>query len=111
MSYEVKCEWREGKKTIVINPDGQVWPCCYMCNTGNDYKGHPNRQDRHENNVYMEYHGYKDELNIFKNSLDKIMRHKWFTQTLPKSWEKEETSTKACKEWCSNLINKTDKEN
>jgi len=81
-----------------------------MCNTGDDYKNHPSKEDRQKSPVYMEYSGYKDELNIFKTPLSDIMRHKWFTETLPKSWEKEETSTHACKVWCSNLINKDNKE-
>ena len=36
--------------------------------------------------VLAEYDENMEELNIFNNSIDKILTHKWFTKTLPESW-------------------------
>ena len=31
MSIDIKCEWLSQDK-ILVNPDGQVFPCCYLAN-------------------------------------------------------------------------------
>ena len=28
---KITCEWAKDER-YVVNPDGQVWPCCYLCN-------------------------------------------------------------------------------
>lgn len=48
----------------------------------------------------IEYKKQYDELNIKKNSMRNILNHKWFTETLPKSWEKEETRLDMCRQYC-----------
>lgn len=50
--------------------------------------------------VMIEYKKQYDELNIKKNSMRNILNHKWFTETLPKSWEKEETRLDMCRQYC-----------
>lgn len=40
MSCNIDCEWMRSKR-IIVNPDGQVIPCCYLANTlylGQNYK-------------------------------------------------------------------------
>ena len=38
------------------------------------------------NPIIQEYREHADELNINNNSLEDILNHEWFTDTLPKSW-------------------------
>ncbi len=103
MAYKVECEWRN-KQKVVVNPDGQVWPCCYLCNPTYKHSvvvGHM----LEKNDVWLKYLANAEKYNVFNRPLSEIMREEWFTETLPESWEKEETSLQACKHWCSNRIN------
>lgn len=110
----IKCSWQELGK-ILINPDGQVYPCCYLCNKAFKSEmlgvfGPNNSTDvnaegqnwygKKSDQVMIEYKKQYDELNIKKNSMRNILNHKWFTETLPKSWEKEETRLDMCRQYC-----------
>jgi hypothetical protein len=103
---KIVCQWAQDKK-LLINPDGQAWPCCYLSNPaytakiqkardgkvtyGYDVVGHP---------IIQEYYAFEDELNVFKNDLDDIVNHEWFVKTLPESWNHEKTTHKLCDMMC-----------
>ena len=82
----IVCEWGI-KDKIVINPDGQVFPCCFFCNGyfqskfdkeySNTFLNHP---------VMVEYRDNEWDMNIFNNDLLDIVKNKWFKETLPNSW-------------------------
>lgn len=99
---DITCEWGN-KNKVVINPDGQVWPCCYFCNptykNSNDGTKGEYRTSFSSNPVMKEYENNKRELNIFHNSLDKILNNKWFKETLPNSWESKKP-VNACVRFC-----------
>ena len=75
---KIVCQWAQDKK-LLINPDGQAWPCCYLSNPaytvkiqkardgkvtyGYDVVGHP---------IIQEYYAFEDELNVFKNDFDDL---------------------------------------
>ena len=87
---DISCEWGALNK-VVINPDGQVWPCCFFCNPtykSQFVKGYDAKFK--DNPVMKEYQKNKSTLNVFNNSLDKIINDKWYKKTLPDSWETNE---------------------
>lgn len=106
MSLSEKCIWLNERK-IVVNPDGQVWPCCYLCNTGFIVQhDKPEYYDKNydlslsENHIFVEYLKYKDELNLKNVDLVDILNHKWFNEVLPNSWKDEKITHKLCKKFC-----------
>ena len=38
----IRCKFLEGTTKTMINPDGQVWPCCYLAS---DQYGKPNKEE------------------------------------------------------------------
>ncbi len=87
----IQCEWLKDNR-VLVNPDGQVWPCCYLGNVGLDIN----------HSVIREYENKKDELNLFtNNNLCDIIQHDWFSKTLPNSWNSE-NPTKQCVKFCGN---------
>jgi hypothetical protein len=96
----IRCRWLK-EHLLLINPDGQAWPCCYFANTA--FKGkilnlYDEWTDHH---IFQEYDKHKKELNIFNNTLQKIVEHEWYTKTLPESWNSQKTCHSICKETCS----------
>jgi hypothetical protein len=90
----IECIWAKENK-FLVNPDGQVWPCCYLANQGFKFKQNGKWNDPDliargvddiVNPVMQEYWKHEDELNINNHSLDDILNHEWFTKTLPNSW-------------------------
>lgn len=87
----IQCEWLKDNR-VLVNPDGQVWPCCYLGNVGFDIN----------HSVVREYKNKKDELNLFtNNNLCDIIQHDWFSKTLPNSWNSE-NPIRQCVEFCGN---------
>ena len=71
----IKCKWRDESR-ILVNIDGQVWPCCYLVNNEYKYDVSNTKSGYNDNQEVLEsYRSYKDELNIFKNDMDSINRH------------------------------------
>lgn len=117
----IKCEWIE-KNTILVNPDGQVWPCCYIGNPNFLYETIENPDDKLVDGVIMEnqlenvnkqakYHlnnptikkyvDNKKEHNIFNKPLHEIVKSEWFTKTLPESWSDSDTLIHQCWRLCN----------
>jgi len=111
----VVCEWMENNRTI-INPDGQVIPCCYLANilyaydkfdvpsdntiTAQIGDKHQIVKDFKQESILMEYWNNKDKYNIHKNPLIDILNEDWFTKTLPESWDDSDRLTKQCRLNC-----------
>ena len=47
------------------------------------------------------YMDNKDDYNIYKNPLSKILKGKWFDETLPQSWENYDNAYYKCKKYCT----------
>ena len=124
MKKRVRCQWYENNK-IQINPDGQVFPCCFIGNTmylSKSY-GYPKRGtlepkpdplgvvyelEHHENaaqtiadreQINIEYVKHEDELNINNHSIREILQHEWF-QNITEARKEWDTSPRICKEVC-----------
>lgn len=82
---EIKCEWG-GKNKILVNPDGQVFPCCFFCNTAFKEKFIEKKSSFFNHPLMKKYTEYEKELNVFHNNLNNIIKHEWFSTLLPNSW-------------------------
>lgn len=101
----IKCQWRENQRRLLINVDGQVYPCCYLVNTDFEYQfvdDPPQKQ-------YMmkRYESVKDDLNLFKNDIHSIQNHPWWTE-LEESWTDSRKCLRQCKRWCTVKENNDD---
>ena len=117
---KIKCKWLEEDEQVLINPDGQVIPCCYLSpyfpvslnkikeqkdweyDELEDQLYHRDRAWAHVSSMYLyqEYQKNADKLNIFTNDLEDILNHEWFTKTLPESWTDEDKVSSPCRRVC-----------
>lgn len=107
----IVCRWMEEKK-LVVNPDRQVWPCCYLANQGYKFKTTGQYNDENilarsnedvSHPVMQEYYRNEDQLNLSKNPLNKVLEHDWFTKTLPESWDTDNPH-RLCMIMCSRFM-------
>ena len=96
---KIVCEWGN-KNKVVINPDGQVLPCCYFCNPHFYNKNDPEvRKWFIEHPIMQEYQKYQNELNVFTANLIDIINHKWYLTILPDSWNSDKPIHQ-CEKYC-----------
>jgi len=116
----IRCQWMETKR-LLINPDGQVLPCCFFANVMYMYdklgtsekiaekKNQINSQigdadiikkQTETADVLMDYYKNKEKYNIHDTSLEDIIKSDWFTKTLPESWDDENKAPRHCKKHC-----------
>lgn len=117
----IECQWMKSKR-LLINPDGQVLPCCffanviYMLTKFNDNDMKAKGKDRGiedqimdkglvaiETNaepVFQEYLKNKENYNIHHTPLEEIINSNWFTKTLPESWDDPNIAVRQCKKHC-----------
>jgi len=112
------------RKQVIVNPDGQVIPCCFFANLllVADWFKYPrqyshsdskkNWEEHRLTNYYLtafettidpvlkEYIKHKDELNIFNDDLENIVNHEWF-QKLYESWEDPDKISPVCVRNCT----------
>lgn len=109
MAKKIHCKWERDKR-LLVNPDGQVFPCCYLSNNYyqstvySDTGKYEDLPDGHKANIehplMKEYHENRENFNIFRCSLESIVNSKWFTETLPESWNDEKSVHFQCKRMC-----------
>lgn len=106
-SPKIKCQWAKDNKYLV-NPDGQVFPCCYLANlyyysmrlglnSENLFSGHKAEMSQH---LMVEYAKLEKENNINHTEISDIMNGEWFSKILPESWDSEDTLHVQCKRMC-----------
>ena len=98
--------WLEMNKCLV-NPDGQVIPCCYMANSlfthltalksGNE---HIEMVQWNKDPTLKKYIENKEDYNLNDNNIDDILSSDWFNKDLPESWDSYDTVPYVCKIWC-----------
>jgi hypothetical protein len=117
----VRCQWMESKR-LLINPDGQVLPCCYLANVIYMFdkldvpEDRPVRENnisnqigdrniiQHEtfaDNTLMQYYTNKEKYNIHNVGLEEIIGSEWFTKTLPESWDSPNRIIRQCEKYCT----------
>ncbi len=105
LSNEIICRWAKPRNEIVVNPDGQIMPCCYHANAHYMHRqGITNEMNKHD--VYSK--GYNKDLkkyNVFHSNLTDILNSEWFTKTLPQSINSDKP-IKQCEKQCSSRTKK-----
>ena len=102
---KITCRWLE-KSRMVVNPDGQVHPCCYFANfhymnKHQNPEGYKHFFETHPDQSLMaEYDRNKDDLNINNKSMKEILTHEWYDQSLPNSWKEQNTRHEICIRFC-----------
>ena len=101
----IDCMWLKDN-TILINPDGQVYPCCYLGNIHYTAlaTNHKSGLTFSKYEVLAEYHAKRKEFNINNKNLDEILDSKWFNEALPESWESYDTAPSPCIQWCDKNV-------
>tara|TARA_B100001287_G_scaffold71745_1_gene59258 strand:- start:863 stop:1201 length:339 start_codon:yes stop_codon:yes gene_type:complete len=96
----IKCQWLE-KDQVLVNPDGQVLPCCYLGNT-NFLNKHDETQGNswRLNDVLLKYSKNKKDYNLNNKTMDEILLSDWFNVDLPNSWKSYDTIPHACRTFC-----------
>jgi MoaA/NifB/PqqE/SkfB family radical SAM enzyme len=100
LDYNIQCRWALPRNEVVVNPDGQVLPCCFHAN--HIYGNWPNNQVLNDT-AYKYYIENKNEFNVFKTSIIDIMNSEHFTKTLPENI-KGDNPNKICVKNCSSRI-------
>ena len=117
----IKCEWMQTKR-ILVNPDGQVLPCCFFANVMYMYDrmGAPDEwtpkkeygisdqlmdvprvaYETSQENILMQYYYDRDKYNVHNRPLEEILNDEWFAKTLPESWEDENKLARQCATYC-----------
>lgn len=96
----IECEWLETNRALV-NPDGQVWPCCFLANQQYKFAQKNEYLPSEDHPALVEYNKLKDELNIHNDTLTNILKHEWFEKTLPESWKDPANAIRQCEKFCS----------
>ena len=104
----IVCRWALPRNEIVINPDGQVLPCCYHANADfkrkNSSKEAAAAVERYMGPWYKEYVENSSEYNVFEKPLSTIMNSNWFVKSLPESTVSENPIS-VCEKNCSSKTN------
>lgn len=121
MSCDIECEWM-ARNELIINPDGQVVPCCFFANNlfvSKQY-GFPESYTPTEpypkeyalvnyplvsyevtqDPILKSYIDHKDELNVFNHPLNVVLDHQWF-KDLYDSWLDSDKVSPICVRQCS----------
>jgi len=100
LDYNIQCRWALPRNEVVVNPDGQVLPCCFHAN--HIYGNWPKNQILNDP-AYKYYIENKNEFNVFKTSIIDIMNSEHFAKTLPESI-KGDNPNPICVKNCSNRV-------
>lgn len=96
----VTCKWLEEGK-VLVNPDGQVVPCCYMANPLLLHLTDETQARMWQNNpVLKKYVDNKNEFNLNTKTLQEVLTSDWFNKDLPASWEDYTILPSMCQTFC-----------
>ena len=97
----ITCKWLNEEK-ILVNPDGQVLPCCYLGNTNFLNLSDPSNRSGwdKDGSVLNKYKKNRHKYNLNGHTLEEILTSDWFNVDLPESWESYETLPSACRTFC-----------
>ena len=106
LSEKIICRWAQPRNSILVMPDGSLLPCCYHGNSYYKYLQDGKEVALVKNPHFKEYLDNKEAYNVFNNSIKDIINSKWFTETLPNSFNSDNPIPQ-CEQQCSSRIKKT----
>ncbi len=97
---KIVCKFMNGTTSTVVNPDGQVWPCCYLCNQHYEVESNPLAKQENDHEVLKDYQKNKDKYNLKNDTLKNILNKDWFTKDLPNSFKDPNKAPDECQHIC-----------
>ena len=95
-NHKIVCQWRENNNRYMVNPDGQVFQCCFLKINFDDedyfVKGKHAWVD--------EYLDNKEKYNLKNRTLKEIFDDDLFAKKLPKTWVNIDTAPRPCQKYC-----------
>ena len=103
LQEKIVCRWAWPRNEVYVKPNGDVVACCYH---GNSYwktlqTGKSSELTRNEH--FKKYIDSREESNIFKHSINDIIKNKWFSKILPDSWN-DDNPIPTCARNCSTRV-------
>ena len=109
-------------KRVLVNPDGQVLPCCFFANViymydrmGAPHDWTPKKEygisdqlmdvprvayETSQEDILMQYYENRHKYNVHNRPLEEILKDEWFAKTLPESWDDENKLVRQCQTYC-----------
>ena len=95
-NHKIVCQWRENNNRYMVNPDGQVFQCCFLKINFDDedyfVKGKHAWVD--------EYLDNKEKYNLKYRTMKEIVDDDLFAKKLPKTWVNIDTAPRPCQKYC-----------
>ena len=95
-NHKIVCQWRENNNRYMVNPDGQVFQCCFLKINFDDedyfVKGKHAWVD--------EYLDNKEKYNLKNRTMKEIVDDDLFAKKLPKTWVNIDTAPRPCQKYC-----------
>ena len=95
-NHKIVCQWRENNNRYMVNPDGQVFQCCFLKINFDDedyfVKGKHAWVD--------EYFDNKEKYNLKNRTMKEIVDDDLFAKKLPKTWVNIDTAPRPCQKYC-----------
>ena len=95
-NHKIVCQWRENNNRYMVNPDGQVFQCCFLKINFDDedyfVKGKHAWVD--------EYLDNKEKYNLDNRTMKEIIDDDLFSKKLPESWVNVDTAPGPCQRYC-----------
>ena len=95
-NHKIVCHWRENNNRYMVNPDGQVFQCCFLKINFDDedyfVKGKHAWVD--------EYLDNKEKYNLKNRTMKEIVDDDLFDKKLPKTWVNIDTAPRPCQKYC-----------
>ena len=95
-NHKIVCQWRENNNRYMVNPDGQVFQCCFLKINFDDedyfVKGKHAWVD--------EYLDNKEKYNLKNRTMKEIIDDDLFAKKLPKTWVNIDTAPRPCQKYC-----------
>ena len=106
LKKEITCRWAQPRNEVLVMPNGDVVACCYHGNTYFKYLQDGKDVALTKSPHFKEYIENREKHNIFKNSFKEIINSKWYTETLPNSFNSDNPIPQ-CAVQCSTKIRPT----
>ena len=95
-NHKIVCQWRENNNRYMVNPDGQVFQCCFLKINFDDedyfVKGKHASVD--------EYLDNKEKYNLENRTMNEIINDDLFAKKLPDSWKNPDAAPGPCQRYC-----------
>ena len=96
---KIICQWRENNNRYMVNPDGQVFQCCFLKkNFDKPYERDHFRKGSHP--WVDEYLDNKEKYNLDNRTMKEIIDDDLFAKKLPESWVDINTAPRPCQKYC-----------